>query len=612
MKKNKLISILLSGLLLSGLVACKNNNSNNDNSSNNIANSEVSSSLPTNSASIRIASTVNKVSIGHSITIRVLVTGTAKRDVTWTSSDTSVATIESNGKLTGLSAGKTIVTAALVEDPNVKATVEVTVVEAQSPDSIAINGEETMNGWVGESVKLEVTLTPENADPRLIYTSSNEQIALVDEEGTISFLEVGVVNITVSSFTNESVNDVVTFNVKKGAFLTNKGGYADNMDYSHQGEEDNPYIQTKYEIFDGDNTPAFAWFNTEASTRYYAKANFNITKSTSDPWTRVGIGSATNDVDSRVFYFSDKEGQKTVMLNYPNEWGASAARTMIWQVNGIKKLDPTNITIGVLRDENKYYYTINDQLYWYEELNRFDEMPTLPVIVTKDVEAIISNPVVINDDAMLDTLVNSAEFGKVFFNSGSSDGQVTFSNDKDFKFNNIYTDTDNSRFRDQCVKSYGDKGLIAGNFTIEFDLEEYQNFEDDINSMLGVALRRYEADGTIPCDSFMIDANNFHFRSWNYDSQFANGTIGTSYNTKPFSSNVSEMEKVHVKIVREVSNIYSTFKIYLNDQEYKFVDSNNEETELIVNYTGKYLIMVGANNAIGRVKNFTFAEANDK
>lgn len=81
------------------------------------------------------------------------------------------------------------------------------------------------------------------------------------------------------------------------------------MDYSHQADKE-AYIQTKNTLIEGDNPAAMAWFNAMPSTKYYAEVTFNILASTSDGWTRVGIGSGSNDNDTRGFYFSPKEGQK--------------------------------------------------------------------------------------------------------------------------------------------------------------------------------------------------------------------------------------------------------------------------------------------------------------
>ena len=417
----------------------------------------VSTEAPSN-IQIKVTSTIKEVSVGNTITIRVLVSGTAKRDVVWSSSNEAIATVE-GGRVTGISEGKAEIKIALAADPSIYTSVEVTVIAANKPTSVKINGEGNGLGWVGEDTTISVTIAPENADPRLTYKSSDETVATIDENGKISFLKAGEVEITITSTSDPTVFDKKIYEVKKGMFFTNKGGYADNMDYSHQADKE-AYIQTKNKLIEGDNPAAMAWFNAAPSTKYYAEVTFNILASTTDGWTRVGIGSGSNDNDTRGFYFSPKEGQKTVMMDFPNTWGAAASRSMIWQVNGIRDMDPANLTMGILRDGNNYYYTINGSLYWYEFNNRFNEMGTLPVVLSKDTSFTASDAKYINDEATLNAMLQSAELDKKFFNSGTSTGQVTVVSNTEFKFNNIYSNEENYRFRDQCVKSYGDKGMI--------------------------------------------------------------------------------------------------------------------------------------------------------
>ena len=55
----------------------------------------------------------------------------AKKDVTWSSSDTNIITVN-NGIVTGINLGKATITAISTLDPNVSATYEITVIEAVS------------------------------------------------------------------------------------------------------------------------------------------------------------------------------------------------------------------------------------------------------------------------------------------------------------------------------------------------------------------------------------------------------------------------------------------------------------------------------------------------
>lgn len=596
--KNRFLRILSLGVLLGavGMAACSPSASSSSTSDS----SEASPSDSTAKPVIRIASTEDTVSVGKQITIRVLVTGTTMRDVTYTSSDPSVATIDSKGTLTGLKEGQTTVRATLNADATVYAEVLITVEPAVAPTSIEIAGEAEQNGWIGETVTLEVTASPDNADPRVSYSTSDSQVATVDEQGVVSFLAKGEVTITATSTSAPSIKDSVLFHVNESAYLTNYSNYGLNFNYATQLGEDS-YIESN-PVIEGDNSPAMAWFKATPSKHYYAEANIEFVNATSDAWTRVGIGSGTGDMDTRAFYFSDKEGQKTVMMDYPNMWGAATARSMIWQVNDIRSLDKTDITLGVLRDGDDYYYTINGEMYWFEHTDRFTDKDTLPVIVAKDVQCKVRVPKVITDEAELDQMAASADFQKVFFESATNQKNVILKGDKDVEFTNEGT-PEEIRLRDQCIKSYGDKGTLSGDFYLEFDLAGYGNDPTDNSSMLGAAFRRYNTDPAI-MDSIMVDEQSFHFRTWDYENQFTAITSGTqTVNTDAFPTPVAEMETAKVRIERRVDKEggKSVFTVKLNGTEYKAEGKNIE-----VAYIGDYNLIFGANNAKGHVTNLTF------
>ena len=86
----------------------------------------------------------NTVDRGKTITLTATVApdGATTKTVTWSSSDTAVATV-ANGVVTGVKAGTATITATSVSEPNVKGTLEVTVTDALLADditSVTVNG----------------------------------------------------------------------------------------------------------------------------------------------------------------------------------------------------------------------------------------------------------------------------------------------------------------------------------------------------------------------------------------------------------------------------------------------------------------------------------------
>lgn len=123
--KNKFFFVLAAAALLA---SCGPTNSSESSSVVNSSESEISSSEVVEEISITLDQTEVTVDAGATKTVKATVTGTMNKNVTWSSSDDNVATV-SAGTITGVAAGTATITAASVADPNVKATVAVTVNE---------------------------------------------------------------------------------------------------------------------------------------------------------------------------------------------------------------------------------------------------------------------------------------------------------------------------------------------------------------------------------------------------------------------------------------------------------------------------------------------------
>ena len=118
----------------------------------------------------------------------------SKLNLTWTSSDEEVATVDETGLVTAVGAGEADVTVS-VADANISSTTHVKVVitptGVEAPDSIELvtNGE--------NSKALGAKMTPEDAtEVKLAYESSDESVATVDESGNVTAVGVGECTIT--------------------------------------------------------------------------------------------------------------------------------------------------------------------------------------------------------------------------------------------------------------------------------------------------------------------------------------------------------------------------------------------------------------------------------
>lgn len=118
----------------------------------------------------------------------------SKLNLTWTSSDETVATVDETGLVTAVGAGEADITVS-VADANISSTTHIKVVilptgvEAPETLSLELNGEATK--------ALGAKMTPEDAtDVKLAYLSSDESVATVDESGNVTAVGVGECTIT--------------------------------------------------------------------------------------------------------------------------------------------------------------------------------------------------------------------------------------------------------------------------------------------------------------------------------------------------------------------------------------------------------------------------------
>ena len=123
------------------------------------------------------------VQVGQTVTIHA--SATAK----WTSSDTSVATVDGNGVVTGVKAGTAAITA---EADGATSTCIVTVFESSTTISTS-----AMSIKVGETATLKATVT--GADKSVAWTSSDTSVATVEMNGTVTGKKVGTATITATA-----------------------------------------------------------------------------------------------------------------------------------------------------------------------------------------------------------------------------------------------------------------------------------------------------------------------------------------------------------------------------------------------------------------------------
>lgn len=137
------------------------------------------------------------------------------REYTWSSADEAIAVVNpSTGEVTGVAAGNVILTCISNENAEIKATVSVTVHEPVTRLEIT-NKAETL--FTPDTYEVQGKVYPENAsDKSVTWSSSDEEIATVSQDGTITALKKGEVVITLTSNDVNTVSDSFTLQVLTG------------------------------------------------------------------------------------------------------------------------------------------------------------------------------------------------------------------------------------------------------------------------------------------------------------------------------------------------------------------------------------------------------------
>jgi uncharacterized protein YjdB len=146
--------------------------------------------------------------IGDSKTITATIApaNATNKNITWISSDNSIVTV-TNGVIKGIKVGNVTITATTT-DGSKKATVAVTV-KAIDVSSVVINNKDVTSLEVGNTLKLKTTIEPTNATNKAVtWTSSNNNIATVDNTGLVKALNKGTVTITVTTKDKSKVDEI--------------------------------------------------------------------------------------------------------------------------------------------------------------------------------------------------------------------------------------------------------------------------------------------------------------------------------------------------------------------------------------------------------------------
>ncbi len=170
----------------------------------------------------------------YGLTAEVSPQNTHNKGIVWSSSNSSIATVDQYGNVIAKTEGTVQITAKSSENPNISASCSIKVIPARA---VSISLSEHLRSLdIGGTFTIFATVFPNNVKNKgIIWSSSNPKIASVDQNGVVKAISSGTVEIIATSQDNPSVINSCTVMVKEldsgvkvgktSSSITNINGY---------------------------------------------------------------------------------------------------------------------------------------------------------------------------------------------------------------------------------------------------------------------------------------------------------------------------------------------------------------------------------------------------
>ncbi|MBR4724519.1 MAG: Ig-like domain-containing protein [Lachnospiraceae bacterium] len=213
-----------------------------------------------------------EVGVGKRIKLEATVAGetATNKNVTWSSSDRSIATVNEKGYVTGVSVGKCMIIVTAMDGSGEYAECELTVFSAT--DSIDIDPEMTyIELIVGESKQIEFTTSPNVTTYQPTWTSNDTSIAVVNQKGRITGLKAGTTTVIAAAPDDPDVTATVIVKVSNPVYASNVT--FDNSELIMTAGESKNVVAT---FTPGNITESYTW-STDNPSVAVVDANGRIT-----------------------------------------------------------------------------------------------------------------------------------------------------------------------------------------------------------------------------------------------------------------------------------------------------------------------------------------------
>lgn len=163
---------------------------------------------------VKLAYDTITVTKGKSVTLKATVSGTSDYTLVWSTSDKTVASVTSSGKVTGLKNGTADIT---VKIKGTDASDKVKVTVGKKVTGVSVK-ESEISLKPKATYSISASVSPSDAsNKKLSYSSSNSKIAKVNSKGEITAVKNGTAKITVKSTDGTGKKAVITVTVSSKA-----------------------------------------------------------------------------------------------------------------------------------------------------------------------------------------------------------------------------------------------------------------------------------------------------------------------------------------------------------------------------------------------------------
>ena len=247
-------------------------------------------------------------------------TNATTQTIKWTSSNTSVATVDSKGNITaGATKGYAIITAAATDGSGKYAECVVLSKPKVYVTGVTINYGTTLDLLLNDSTYLKATILPTNASTQAAtWTTSDATVASIDASGLLKGLKLGEATITATAdtktvtikvtVTNTEYNYGVAGNFKRRVNVrASASGLSKNVGYAYRGDTFKILGKTGswYYIQYNNTTKGYIWSSYLTATKTsaaYTSANGSTTPAPGTTATPTTTGTPTKATIANCLY----------------------------------------------------------------------------------------------------------------------------------------------------------------------------------------------------------------------------------------------------------------------------------------------------------------------